>query len=163
MPFIRRFMAISTLVLGVHCTWKTSLPSDAAAIPIERDHELLIVDDAILGSLSGNAADEPLSFRRAIEHLPTQEGSGDPLFTWMSGWSQRLRDEGQPERADALDKAISCPWLLRNPDNQCSPSCTGCAAKVLRPQDAPFRLVAVANRTDLSVMPDRAGDGGEGR
>jgi hypothetical protein len=29
--------------------------------------------------------------------------------------------------------------------------------------ESPFRLIAVVNRTDLSVMPDRAGAGGEGR
>ena len=39
----------------------------------------------------------------------------------------------------------------------------GAAATVLRPADAPFRLIAVVNRTDLAVMPDRAAEGGEGR
>ena len=48
-------------------------------------------------------------------------------------------------------------------ENQCEVACGSCAAYTLRPEAAPFRLIAVTNRTDLSVMPDRAADGGEGR
>jgi len=164
MNFSYRLGAAAVLVLsGAHCTWQTALPNAAAAIPVERDRELVITDDGILGALSGNAADGPMSFRRAMEHLTTQQASGDATLAWMSRWSQRLRDEGQAARADSLDATITCPWLRRAPDNQCSASCDACAAKVLRLEDAPFRLIAVANRTDLSVMPDRAADGGEGR
>jgi hypothetical protein len=53
--------------------------------------------------------------------------------------------------------------LRRTPENACSESCDVCAGQALRLEVAPFRLVAVANRTDLSVMPDRAAAGGEGR
>jgi hypothetical protein len=164
MRFLYRLAAAPVLAFsGAHCTWQTDLPSAAAATPIERDRELVITDDAVLGALSGNAADGPLSFRRAMEHLAMQPATGDATLAWMSGWSQRLRDEGQAARADSLDAMITCPWLRRAPGNQCSASCDACSAKVLHLEDAPFRLIAVANRTDLSVMPDRAADGGEGR
>jgi hypothetical protein len=157
-------LALTLLVVSsAHCTWTTELPSNAATIPIVRNRELVVTDDTTLGSLSGNSADEPLSFRHLVEHLPTAGTSGDAVLTWMSAWSKQLRDEGSPARADILDAAVTCRWLRRNPGNQCSPSCETCATRVLRLQDAPFRLVAVANRTDLSVMPDRAADGGEGR
>lgn len=142
------------------CMWETKLPGDAAAIHVERGRELLITDDAVLGSLSSNAADGPLSFRRAMARLPMRDTS---TLTWMRGWSRRLRDEGESARADALEAKVTCPWLRRNTANLCSASCETCASEVLRLEDAPFRLIAVANRTDLSVMPDRAGDGGEGR
>ncbi len=161
--FIDRWGIASLLAFAVHCTWSTNLPSDAAAIPIVRDRELLVTDDAVLASVSDNASDGALSFRHLMEHLPTGDASGDATLAWMSDWSRQLRDEGQGARADALDTAVTCPWLLRNPDNQCSPSCGACGARVLRLQDAPFRLIAVANRSDLSVMPDHAADGGEGR
>jgi hypothetical protein len=155
--------AAAALVAGAHCTWKTDLPPGAASIPIARDRELVVTDDATLSSLSSNTDDGPLSFRRALEHLATTGSGGDPTYAWMTAWSQRLRDDGDPARGDALDATVTCPWLLRNTDNQCTPSCDACAARVLRLEDAPFRLVAVVNRTDLSVMPDRAAEGGEGR
>jgi hypothetical protein len=66
----------------------------------------------------------------------------------MEGWSKRLRDEGEAGRADALEQRFLCE---------------SCPIKKMRLEDAPFRLIAVANRTDLSVLPDRAADGGEGR
>jgi hypothetical protein len=130
---------------------------------VDRDRELVVTDDAVLRSLSTNGAGGPLSFRRAIEHLAPGGTSSDFTLAWLSGWSRRLRDEGQTARADVLDAQVTCPWLRRNPESACSPSCDACASKVLRLEDAPFRLIAVANRTDLSVMPDRAADGGEGR
>lgn len=145
------------------CTWQTGLPSDAASIPVDRDRELVVTDDAVLASLSNDASDAPLSFRHAMERVFSSQPAGEATLAWMAAWSQRLRDEGMPERADALDATVTCPWLRRNPDNRCDASCDSCASRVLRLEDAPLRLVAVANRTDLSVMPDRSADGGEGR
>src|SRR6185437_10277767 len=121
----------ATFIAGAHCTWKTELPTSAASIPIARDRELVVTDDATLAALSGNASDGPLSFRRAFEHLPTSDASGDPAYAWMAAWSQRLRDDGDPARGDALDARVTCPWLLRNPENQCTPACDACAGRVL--------------------------------
>ncbi len=64
----------------------------------------------------------------------TERAGFDPS-RWMSDWAQRLRDEGRPERAALLETV----------------------------ETSKLRLVAIANRTDLSVMPDRAADGGEAR
>jgi hypothetical protein len=159
-PIVAALAALSALA---GCTWETALPSDAAAIHVERGRELLVTDDAVLASLSGNAADGPLGFRHVLARLPLRENPETAALAWLQGWSQRLRDEGESARADALDAKVLCPWLHRTSENQCSDACERCASKTLRLDDAPFRLVAVANRTDLSVMPDRAADGGEGR
>jgi hypothetical protein len=150
-------------LLSAHCTWNVALPADAGAIPVDRGREILVTDDATLASLSNNAADDPLSFRHAMEHLPTSQAPASATLAWMRGWSRRLRGEGESARADALDAKVTCPWLQRTPANACSASCDVCAAQALDLDESPFRLVAVANRTDLSVMPDRAADGGEGR
>ena len=139
------------LVSLTACAWETKLPDDAAAIHVERSRELLITDDVVLSTLSCNAADGPLSFRRVMARLPMRAPSATSTLVWMRQWSQQLRDEGEGARADALEAKITEPWLRRSPTS------------ALRLEDAPFRLIAVANRTDLSVMPDRAADGGEGR
>jgi hypothetical protein len=148
---------------GAGCTWTTALPADAGAIAVNRSRELLVTDDATLTSLSSNAAGAPLSFRHAMETLPVRDVAATSTLAWLRAWSQRLRDEGENARADSLDAKVTCAWLQRTPANGCSPSCDVCTQQALDLESAPFRLVAVANRTDLSVMPDRAADGGEGR
>ena len=164
MKSIRALCAWVAVVLPtMGCTWETKLPDDATAIHVERGRELVITDDAVLRTLSSNADDGPLGFRRAMDRLPMRAPSGGSTLAWMRSWSQRLRDEGESARADALDATITCPWLRRTPANLCDASCVACAATELRLEESPFRLIAVANRTDLSVMPDRAADGGEGR
>jgi hypothetical protein len=132
----------------VGCTWETELPANAAAIHVERGRELLVTDDVVLASLSSNANDGRLGFRHVMARLPLRESAEASVLAWVVGWSQRLRDEGETARADALDRKLLCET---------------CPIKVLRLEGAPFRLSAVANRTDLSVLPDRAADGGEGR
>lgn len=144
-------LALSLALSLSACTWETNLPDDAAAIHVEYSRELLITDDAVLGRLSNNTADGPLSFRRVMSRLPMKGTPADATLAWMRGWSERLRHEGTAARADTFDGAILEPWFRRSPSH------------VLRLEDAPFRLIAVANRTDLSVMPDRAAEGGEGR
>jgi hypothetical protein len=144
-------LVITALLLGVvvaGCTWQTDLPANAAAIHVDRGRELLVTDDAVLASLSSNANDGPLGFRHVMSRLPLSESPEATTLAWIVGWSQRLRDEGEPARADALDARLLCD---------------SCSIKRLRLEDAPFRLIAVANRTDLAVLPDRAADGGEGR
>lgn len=145
------------------CTWTVALPAGAAAISVDRGREILVTDDGTLRALSNNGKGDPLSFRHAFENLPASDAPAPATLAWMRGWSQRLRDEGESERADALDAKVTCPWLQRTPANACSASCDACAQQELALDAAPFRLVAVANRTDLSVTPDRAADGGEGR
>ncbi|HEY8072710.1 MAG TPA: hypothetical protein VIF62_01335 [Labilithrix sp.] len=147
-------LAFSFLPL-VACTWKTDLPSDAKSIHVDASRELLVTDDALLASL------EPrLGFPRAMGGLALHDGA---TLRWLDAWSERLREEDGADRASRFDRDVTCRWLRRSPSNACDETCSTCAKHDLPAEAAPFRLIAIANRTDLSVLPDRAADGGEGR
>lgn len=124
-------------LLFTACVWETDLP-------VDEGRELLITDVASL---------EELSFERAM-----RTSNLDPL-PWLESWSRHL----DRERATKFDAQITCRWLRADEGNRCDPSCTKCASRKLPLSKAPFRLIAIANRTDLSTLPDRAADGGEGR
>jgi hypothetical protein len=155
------FAALSLAPLASACTWETDLPDDAKSIAVDPSKELVVTDETpVLASLSSNASDGPLSFRHATSSLGLDNAA---VLAWLDAWSQRLRDEGHADRADAFDANVTRAWLARAPENQCDVTRAHCATRKLPLASAPFRLIAVANRTDLSVMPDRAADGGEGR
>jgi hypothetical protein len=146
---------------ALDCVWKTGLPSDVTSIKVAPDRELVVTDETLLsGPLAMNTTSAPLSFRHAVQDLPI---AGGAVLGWLRAWSARLTDEGHPDRAQILDQRVTCRWLQAISANQCDAFCSACTASVLALDQAPFRLIAVANRTDLAVMPDRAGGGGEGR
>jgi len=62
-----------------------------------------------------------------------------------------------------MQTALVCPWLRSTPANGCDVACAHCTAKVLDLAQAPFRLVAIANRTDLRTRPNRTSPAGESR
>lgn len=147
-----RFEGLLLLLGLAACRWETDLPAGARDVHVDASRELLITDDAALARLPG--------FAQAYERLPLDRGS---TLRWLRAWSERLASEGRPDRAAMLDQGITCRWLRAAPENACDDSCAYCTGLALRPEAAPFRLIAVANRTDLSVLPDRAAEGGEGR
>ena len=152
-------LVFPTLAMG--CLWQTDLPADATSIPVDPGRELVVTDENVMsGPLARNQANGPLSFQQAISALPLAGGA--PL-RWLNAWSSRLQGEGYADRATMFTQRVTCSWLRAAPENQCDAECGSCAAYTLMPEAAPFRLIAVTNRTDLSVMPDRAADGGEGR
>lgn len=152
-------LGLPTFVMG--CLWQTDLPPGATSIPVDPSRELVVTDENLVsGPLAQNQSDGPLSFRQAIGALPVAAGA---TLRWLQAWSSRLQQEGFPDRATTFTQRVTCPWLRADPNNRCDAACGACAAYTLRPEAAPFRLIAVANRTDLSVMPDRVADGGEGR
>jgi hypothetical protein len=157
----RLLAAVLAASAPVACVWETDLPAGATDIAVVPDRELLVTDDAVLAPLSANAGVAPLSFRAAAAALPLRDDGA--TLRWLRAWSARLAEEGHADRAAAFDARVTCRWLRAVPANACDASCAECASEVLAPGAAPFRLVAVANRTDLSVMPDRAAGGGEGR
>jgi hypothetical protein len=140
--------ALSALVLPLvagACTWETDLPAGARSIEVRSDRELLVTDEAVVtGPLAKNREHGPLSFRHAMSALPID---GAATLRWMT----------------TLDANVACRWLRAAPSNQCDDTCASCTQRELDLGEAPFRLLAVANRTDLATMPDRAADGGEGR
>lgn len=153
---------LALLATPVGCRWETDLPGEARSIHVDPSRELLISNDALIGGASSsNRANGPLSFRHAVESLRLRPGA---LHRWLAEWSERLAAEsGDAERAHAFDTEVTCRWLKLHAENQCDEACSSCAEHELDLASAPFRLLAIVNRTDLSVMPDRAGDGGEGR
>ncbi len=134
------------------CTWETDLPAGAREVHVDASRELVITDDAALARLP--------SFAEAFARLPLD---GSATLRWLRAWSRRLEAEGRPDRGAMLEAKLTCRWLRAAPENRCDDSCAQCTDHVLPPEAAPLRLIAVANRTDLSVLPDRAADGGEGR
>jgi hypothetical protein len=152
-------LGLPTLAMG--CLWQTDLPADATSIHVDPSRELVVTDESLMtGPLAQNAANGPLGFRQAMGALPVAPGA---TLRWLQAWSRRLQDEGYADRATTFAQRVTCSWLRATPENQCDEVCGSCAAYTLEPEAAPFRLIAVTNRTDLSVMPDRAADGGEGR
>jgi hypothetical protein len=155
-----------TILLGLPalasgCLWQTDLPAGATSIPVDPSRELVVTDENLMsGALAQNRTNGALSYRHAMSALPVAEGA---TLRWLRAWSRRLQDEGYADRATTFERRVTCPWLRAVPENQCDAACGSCTAYTLSPEAAPFRLVAVTNRTDLSVLPDRAADGGEGR
>lgn len=157
----KRVLPFALGFLAVACRWETDLPSDAKAIHVQPNRELLITaPDIVSGPLASNRESGPLSFRHAVGALPLAE---DATLAWLDAWSRRLAEEGNTERARVFDEKLTCRWLRATATNHCDESCTSCESRHLAMDAAPFRLTAVVNRTDLSVMPDRAAEGGEGR
>lgn len=145
-------LAAAAAALATACTWETDLPSGARDVHVDASRELVVTDEAALARVPG--------FARAYERLSLHEGA---TLRWLKSWSHRLETEGRAARATMLDEKVTCRWLRASPENACDESCAHCTGLALRPEATPFRLIAVANRTDLSVMPDRAAEGGEGR
>lgn len=148
----RLLVAAALAACMAACTWETDLPEDARAIRVDARRELVVTDEAVLARVPG--------FERAWSRLALRDGAA---LEWLAAWSARLEAEGMPDRAEALSSSFTCRWLRAEPANECDASCASCKHRVLRPSAAPLRLVAIANRTDLSDMPDRAAEGGEGR
>ncbi len=158
----RHAVLLALPLLSTGCIWETDLPDGATSIPIEPGRELIVTDETLMsGPLAQNQTTGPLSFREAMSGLHVSDAGA--TLRWLQAWSRRLVDEGYPERSATFDQRVTCPWLRATAENQCDAACVSCAANTLRAEAAPFRLIAVSNRTDLSVMPDRAADGGEGR
>lgn len=140
------------VALATACTWETDLPAEARVIDVVPTRELMVVDDAALARAPG--------FVDSMERLPLAESG---TLRWLSSWSRHLEAESHGDRGAKLAASVTCRWLRASEANACDPACTSCAAHALLSEAAPFRLVAIANRTDLAATPDRAADGGEGR
>jgi len=157
----RAILLLGLPMLASACLWQTDLPPGASSIQVNPSRELVVTDENLMsGPMAQNQTSGPLSFREAMGALPVANGA--PL-RWLQAWSQRLQDEGYADRATTFTRRVTCPWLRATPENECDETCGLCTGFTLRPEAAPFRLIALTNRTDLSVMPDRAADGGEGR
>jgi len=158
--------------IGLGCSSRTDNKSTQqfdCGIPVDRFKELMIVDDGVItDARSRNATNGPWSFRHAIEATMADGASqSDFILSWFDDWATTTQVNGfqtdvEP-RAAQIKARLVCPWLLQTPANGCDPSCTQCASRELDLAKAPFRLVAIVNRTDLRKRPDATSPAGEAR
>lgn len=148
----------------------TTLATPQAVISVVPERELVITDLSVVEDpvrttyvRKDNLNDKAgiWSFGRLMEQMA---GSNDPAaFTlqWLQAWEsdQSVNGFNSPARP-AIRSLITDPWLVAS----------GCAAGVdackLDFSKAPFRLLAITNRTDLRQVANRKGDpvhAGEGR
>lgn len=124
-------------------------PSGAAfhASDVDPLKELFIVDEHVVSDdAAKNATAGALSFRHAIETLvPKGDDPAAAALEWLDEWAPA---------------SLRCDWLRARPDNACDATCGTCAERKVDLAQAPFRLLAVANRLDLA---ESGGQSAEGR
>jgi hypothetical protein len=153
-----------------------SRPAPPAACPnvaVARFKELLIVDPSVVrdSRADNGAADRPWSFRARMEALAGDATATGPLVdAWLDQWKtlQAVPVSVAPGAAQlavtprsGVDEALRCPWLQRSPSNGCTDACDACRSQRLDMAAAPFRLLAIVNRTDLATGGACGDDGGE--
>ncbi len=139
--------------------------SGSCDVVISRFKELEIVDESVVGDArASNTSDGAWSFRHLVENMsPTREDASKFVLTWLStfGVANSVNGYSVPSRPDAMAK-VTCPWLQRTPENECSSACDTCNARALDLAKAPFRLIGISNRIDQR-LGDPPGSAGEGR
>jgi hypothetical protein len=126
-------------------------PSELAprcATAIDAFKELVVVDEAVMSDDSAkNATSGALGFRHMMARLTgDSEDASATTRAWLGEWAPA---------------SLRCGWLRARPENGCDATCGSCSEHRLDLSRAPFRLIAVANRVDLS---EPTGQGaGEGR
>jgi len=134
-------------------------PGDACeAQPIDSFAELLVVDESVLAP-SAPVNVPPWSPARLLETA----GSGQWLARGLERWRDAARGEGHEAVANAIDAEVLCRWLRRTASNACDVACVACDGRDFEAASAPFRTLAVVNRTDLRLLPDARSPAGEAR
>ena len=59
------------------------------------------------------------------------------------------------------EDVLRCPWLRQSPENGCDATCAACRTRHVDLSRAPFRLLAIVNRTDLATSAACGTNGGE--
>lgn len=128
--------------------------------------ELIATDEELLAAgADGTRPEAPWSFRHLVEMLAAP---GDPqvfVRSWLATWQRTATDASEGSlpldvRA-AVRSELACRWLHATPANACDATCGTCASEIYDLAKAPFRLLAIVNRLDLSettsgCVPDAA-------
>lgn len=130
-----------------------------AAAVTDPFRELLVVDPAVLAPAVTPTAGLPWSPPEVLR----ASGSGAWLARGLGRWRDAAASDGNAAVAEALDTDVLCRWLRETPENGCDESCSACAARDYAEAHAPFRTLAVVNRSDLRLLPDARSPAGEGR
>jgi hypothetical protein len=110
-------------------------------VVVDRFSELLIVDEELLVA---NAASETLDFAALLRAL-LREQADAATGAWIEAWG------AASDRPEAFAESVLCPWLRSRPENACDARCGQCDERVYTPEQAPFRLTAIAYRPDLAL------------
>ncbi|MDB4990461.1 MAG: putative lipoprotein [Myxococcaceae bacterium] len=148
-----RILSVCSLLLAA-CDGSGTIGSLFNCTEVTRFRELELVDTHVLASPAAqNRTAGALSFRHAIEQLAA--GSEPALFAthWLDAWNAEA----------GLASEVRCGWLRSRAANACDVHCAQCAERVLDLSEAPFRLIGVANRSDLGRLQDAVSSAGEGR
>ncbi len=139
-----------------------ALATNDCGIQIDRFKELEIIDDAVVNDArTKNETGGAWSFRHAVEELSEGDTSAF-LDKWLNSFARSGQVNGFSVAGRTFGhRALVCPWLRSTPENECDATCTVCKTKHLDLAKAPFKLLAIANRLDLSGIYE--GTAGEGR
>lgn len=130
--------------------------------PIVPEKELMITDPSVVGDArASNATDGPWSFRWHMEQLtPSGVDTEVMVKNWLATYGTSTI-AGTPVAAREVESKLVCPWMRLTPENQCDETCGSCAGRKLDLAKAPFKLMAIVNRTDIPEGP--CTQGAEGR
>lgn len=111
----------------------------ACTAEVDRAKELLVVDRAVLESRDArcDVAGAAFSFRSRIEELAAGADAARFTLAWLGTWTTVTSVSGAPVTArPAANDVLSAPWRALRVEASIA--------------DAPFRLIAIANRLDLT-------------
>jgi hypothetical protein len=147
-----------------------SPPTTCPLTSVARFNDLLIVDPQVTNdSRANNQMDyHPWSFRQRLEGLvpDSPDGAGALASAWLDQWSSLTSVPTSTDLAattvsiqprPAAEQTFLCPWLARSPDTGCDFSCTTCSSRRVDLTQAPFKLLAIANRVDVAATGTTAG------
>jgi hypothetical protein len=124
-----------------------AIPERGAEEHVDALRELVVVDEQLLSDArAASAVDSAWTFPSAVAHALS------------SGADVR----GVLE-ASVLPPPVLCAWLHARGQNSCTPSCEVCVERILSPEAAPLRLIAVVYRPDLGLAPEGIISPGESR
>ena len=133
-------------------TSECTVPFDGVAVDTAK--ELVITDDSVLhDDRAMNRSDGTWSFRARMRELaPSGVTPAQATYEWLASYGrlQRINGFDVAPRTE-VNRLVLCPWMKRTPANACNEDCSTCAANELDLAESPFRLVAIANRTDTAL------------
>jgi hypothetical protein len=135
-------------------------------LTVDRFKELIVAEPSVVDDArSRNGTAGPWSFRHLVEEMaPPGVTASDFVQTWLGSLKQATNmNLFQVPSRPRLNEVLICPWLRATPENACNALCSSCAAQTLDLAKAPFRLIAFANRIDLSTTDERSDSAGESR
>lgn len=133
-----------------------SAPMPPPPVAVDRSKELLVTSREVLDGqrTDGARSDAAWSFRHLVETLAAPVDASAFVRSWLATWQASSTAVAQGSlalgaRPDVRSELV-CPWLRLTPENECDATCSQCTSEDLDLARAPFRLLAIVNRSDLA-------------